>query len=495
MTPEEALGIYHAGPAVVVRVLLQMDARIHALEHQVQDLTTRLELSEKRVKHLEEQLAKNSRNSSKPPSSDGFKKPSPKSLRKRGQRKSGGQPGHPGYTLKMVETPDTTKLHQVEICERCHRGLVDQPPEHVEKRQVHDLPPSRLIVTEHQREMKRCSCGHLNKAAFPEGVNAPVQYGEHLKAAAVYLKLYQHLPDERSCELLEELFGCPMSEGTLANFISECDERVEEPLQQIKQQIQKAAVAHFDETGSRVEGKLWWLHVTSTAYATYYHIHRKRGGEALEAIDILPQFTGRALHDFWNPYFGYPCRHGLCNAHHLRELIFVHEQYQQPWADRLIDCILDIKKAVDHAKQTSDHLSKKQRTSFEVRYQQILDEGYAQNPLQPPQAKAKKKRGRTKKSKPRNLLERLDGHRKEALAFMYDFNIPFDKGNNQAERDLRMMKVQQKISGTFRTEQGAKAFCRIRSYLSTALQHALGAIEALTRLFSATPFVPTFDTS
>ena len=314
-----------------------------------------------------------------------------------------------------------------------------------------------------------------------------------VKAAAVYLKNYQYLPYERTCELLEDLFGCPMSEGTLANFISQCNDRVEEPLDQIKELIEQALVAHFDETGSRVEGKLRWLHSASTSTATYYDIHRKRGSEAFDTIGILPDFMGRAIHDFWKPYFGYSCLHGLCNAHHLRELLFVHEQYQQDWADLMIDCLLDIKDAVDQAKPSTDHLPERQIRAFEARYQKILDEGYAQNPLPPQPAKAKKKRGRPKKTKPRNLLERLDHHRNQAPAFIYDFNVPFD--NNLAERDLRMMKVQQKISGTFRTEQGAKAFCRIRSYISTARKNALGAMDALARLFSGTPFVPTFDTS
>ena len=274
-----------------------------------------------------------------------------------------------------------------------------------------------------------------------------------------------------------------MSEGTLANFISQCNDRVEEPLDQIKELIEQALVAHFDETGSRVEGKLWWLHSASTSTATYYDIHRKRGSEAFDTIGILPDFMGRAIHDFWKPYFGYSCLHGLCNAHHLRELLFVHEQYQQDWADLMIDCLLDIKDAVDQAKPSTDHLPERQIRAFEARYQKILDEGYAQNPLPPQPAKAKKKRGRPKKTKPRNLLERLDHHRNQAPAFIYDFNVPFD--NNLAERDLRMMKVQQKISGTFRTEQGAKAFCRIRSYISTARKRTPSAPWTLWPAFSA----------
>ena len=314
-----------------------------------------------------------------------------------------------------------------------------------------------------------------------------------MKAAAVYLKNYQFLPFERTCELLGDLFGCGISEGALANILAGCAQRLEDPLLSIKAHIEQASVAHFDESGSRVESKLWWLHSASTANATYYDIHRKRGSEAFDDIGILPDFSGRAIHDFWKPYFGYACLHGLCNAHHLRELIFVHEQHQQDWADHMIECLLDIKDAVDLAKQSTDHLPEKQIQAFEARYQQILDEGYAQNPLPPLPPSAKKKRGRRKKSKSRNLLERLDEHRKEALAFMYDFEVPFD--NNLAERDIRMMKVQQKISGMFRTEEGAKAFCRIRSYISTARKNAVGAMDALTRLFSGNPFVPAFDTS
>jgi transposase len=479
MTRPEAEAIYDAGKETVVHMLLMMDARIHALEE--------------RVESLENQLAKNSRNSSKPPSTDGFQKPSPKSLRRKGQRNSGGQPGHPGHTLKMVDKPDHTKVHHVEMCECCRRSLADQEPEGLEKRQVHDLPPRRIIVTEHQAEIKACSCGHLNKAAFPKGVNAPVQYGEGVKAAAVYVKNYQFLPYERACERLADLLGCPLSEGTLANIIAQCEELTETPIAQIKEIIKAAPVAHFDETGSRVEANPWWLHSASTESATYYDIHRRRGSEATDDIGILPKFTGRAIHDFWTPYFVYSCLHGLCNAHHLRELTFVHEQHQQDWAGHMIDCLLEIKDAVAAAKQTSDHLPENQIQALEARYQKILDEGYARNPLPPLPPNAKKKRGRRKKSKPRNLLERLDEHRKEALAFMYDFTVPFD--NNQAERDIRMMKVQQKISGTFRTEEGAKAFCRIRSYISTARKNAVGAMDALTRLFGGNPFVPDFDSS
>jgi transposase len=434
---------------------------------------------------------KNSRNSSKPPSSDGFKKPVPKSLREKSPRPTGGQPGHVGHTRPMAQKPDHIVIHRVENCGHCGGSLASHPPDGIDQRQVYDLPPIHLIVTEHQAEKKLCACGHSTKADFPPGVTSTVQYGAGVKATAAYLKNYQFLPYERTCELMRDCFGTPLSEGTLANLIGECHAALAAPVQSIKEQIAGARVVHFDESGSRVEKTLWWLHSASTTTATYYDIHPKRGSEALDAIGILPAFLGRAIHDFWTPYFGYPCEHGLCNAHHLRELTFVQEQHQQVWAGAMIGLLLEIKAAVNQARPSADRLGAELVHSFEVRYQTLLDKGYAENPLAP--APVEKKRGRRKKTKPRNLLERLDHHRRETLAFMHDFTVPFD--NNQAERDIRMMKVQQKISGTFRSEDGAKAFCRIRSYISTARKNALSAMDALTLAFSSSPFVPVFSSS
>lgn len=479
MTRQQAEAIYHAGQEAVVRMLLEMDRRIHQLEQ--------------RVHQLEAQLAKTSRNSSKPPSSDGFNRPSPKSLRKKTERTSGGQPGHAGHTLTLVDTPDQIEHHRIDFCTQCGRSLRHLLPERIEKRQVHDLPPVQMIVTEHQAERKRCACGHLNAAAFPEGVCAPVQYGPRLQATAVYLKSYQLLPLARTCELFEDLFDAPISEGSLTTMITNCAEKLEEPIEHIKTHLQQANVVHFDESGSRVKKKLWWTHVASTAHATYYQMHPKRGGEALNEIGILPEFKGRAIHDFWKPYFGYTIEHGLCNAHHLRELSFVYEHEGQEWAEKMIECLVNIKDCVEKCKLTADHFSEPQLRGFETCYQKILDQGETQNPLEVLAPDAKKKRGRRKKSKARNLLERLDEHRKEVLAFMYDFNVPFD--NNLAERDIRMVKVQQKISGTFRSPEGAKAFCRIRSYLSTARKNAHHAMDVLQKVFDGTPWLPVFNTS
>lgn len=473
LTRDQALGIYEAGPDAVVEALLEMDGRISSLE---------------------DQLAKNSRNSSKPSSTDGFRKPAPKSLRSRGERPVGGQPGHPGHTLKMVANPAKTVVHPVNSCAVCGNDLQGEEPSGVEKRQVFDLPPIVLEVTEHQAETKVCAhCGTINKAAFPEGVNAPVQYGPRLQATAVYLKDYQLLPYQRTAEMMEDLFDCPVSEGTVVQITQDYSQLLDEPLEQIKQVVTAAPVASFDETGCSVEGKRQWLHVASTPEATYFGVHPTRGAEATDEIGILPHFTGRAIHDFWPPYFTYTCDHGLCNAHHLRELTFVHEQYDQPWAKDMIDCLLDMKAAVEEAKVDSDHIPEEQRADFETRYQQILDTGYALNPLPADPTTGPKKRGRRKKTRTINLLERLDKHREEVWAFVDDFNVPFD--NNLAERDVRMMKVQQKISGTFRSTDGAKDFCRIRSYISTARKNAHSAIDAIVLALNGTPFVPILDST
>ena len=481
LTPEEALAIYQAGPETSVRVLCELSQQVDVLQARSAEF-------EARVKDLEGQLAKNSRNSSKPPSSDGPKKP-PCSLRQRGKRKPGGQKGHPGRTLQMADEPDHTVVHGVDKCSACGCDLRDEPSGDVEKRQVFDLPPPPgLESTEHQAESKDCpECGHVNKAAFPEGVNAPVQYGSRVKAIAAYLREYQLLPSQRTCELLWDVHGCRISEGTLANIIESLSDILDKPVEKIAEAIKSSAIAHFDETSCSVKGKRHWLHVSSTQTLTHYQIHEKRGNEATNQIGILPEFAGRAIHDHWKPYFTYECDHGLCNAHHLRELIFVHEHHGQQWAEQMIDCLLSIKEAVDLARSETDRLAEEQIHAFEACYQRIIDAGCAENPLPEEPPGKKKKRGRRKKSKPRNLLERLDEYRQETLAFMYDFNVPFD--NNQAERDARMTKVQKKISGTFRSKEGATAFCRIRGYVSTARKNGLNAIDAILNAFAATPYL------
>ena len=483
MTPEEALAIYHAGPETVVKVLLAFSADIEFLREQVETLQVQ-------VKTLQDQIAKNSRNSSKPPSSDGFNKPAPRSLRKRGERKPGGQPGHPGQTLKQVKKPDHITVHPVEQCQHCGRSIADEPASDCKKRQVFDIPPlPKIEVTEHQAEIKKCPhCNHVNNAEFPEDVKAPVQYGSRLKALAVYLMDYQLLPYQRTREFFNDIFSQEISEGTLVNISNTCFDLLDDPVEQVRQQLITSPVVNFDETGTSLNGKKHWLHVAATKLLTFYQIHKKRGSEAIDVIGILPYFEGRAIHDFWKPYLSYDCRHGFCGSHLLRELIFLHEQQQQHWAKKMLDCLLKIKEAVDKSPPETICLSDTQPREFEELYSEIIDEGYAENPMLEKKLTTRKKRGRPKKPKAINLLARFRDYKKEILAFMYDFTVPFD--NNLAERDLRMMKTQQKISGTFRSINGADAFCRIRSYISTARKNSKNVIESIHNAFMGRPFIP-----
>ena len=383
------------------------------------------------------------------------------SQRKKSNRNPGGQKGHKGHTLQMVDNPDHTEKCKIEK-ENCHcgRSLKDKKVVGYEKRQVFDIPKPKIEVTEFQAEIKDCDCGARHVAPFPDDVKAPVQYGRRIKSQVTYFMNYQFIPYERMGEIIFDLYGQNISLGTLFNCNYSCYNLLEEPEEKIKNHLIQSKVVGFDESGASVNKKNHWIHSSSTDDYTYYACHKRRGKEAMDAIGILPKFNGIAEHDHWKSYFTFPCDHALCNSHHLREFDYIDEQYEQSWAGTMKKLLLEIKDTVDTVKLQFDSKSLEDSVleGFEKRYQEILLEGYEANP--PPKVEnEKKKRGRVKQSEPLNLLDRLKDYSKETLAFMYDFDVPFD--NNLSERDIRMMKLRLKISGTFRNKLGADMFCRI----------------------------------
>jgi transposase len=475
---EEVRAIYRQGEEAIVTFVSSLSGVVQALGE--------------RVQALEDQLAKNSRNSGKPPSIDGLKK-KPKSLRHKSGKKSGGQPGHPGNTLQAVAHPDHVQTHRVRCCRHCQASLKAVPAQDYEKRQVFDLPPVQVEVTEHQAEIKECPiCQALNTADFPTGVSQPVQYGERFKAQMVYFHQQHFVPLERTTEILEDLYGQAVSEGTIVEACHTVAQQEQPVYQAVKAEMQETEEpGHFDETGGRVEKVLWWFHVTCTALLTYYEVHAKRGKLALEAIGIFPHFHGTALHDAYCSYFQYEdMHHALCNAHHLRELTFIFEQYQQSWANEVIDLLLEIKAAVEAAQPHQDHLSPAQIANFGTRYDAIITAGFLINPVSPPAEPLQVKRGKPKQHPAKNLLDHLQLRKRETLDFMIDFKVPFD--NNQAERDLRMVKLKQKVSGCFCSQEGAKTFCQIRSYISTARKNGQRVLDVLQLALAGSPYAPPF---
>ena len=425
------------------------------------------------VKALTNRLGLNSKNSSKPPSTDDKSKKPSKAKPNPPKNPRGGQNGHAGSTLNPVDSPD-----HIEIIEIDRSQLPSGRYKFVgyEKRQVVDIRFSR-VVTEYQAQILEDQLGKQFVAPFPDGVSRPIQYGSSVKAQGVYLSQFQLIPFERIQAQFTDQYNIPLSTGSLYNFNRDAYTRLVEFEKVAKHELIHAELVHADETGINIDGKQAWLHNASNDKWTLFFPHLKRGCEAMIAMGILPFFLGILCHDHWMPYFKYLCTHALCNAHHLRELIRAYEQDAQQWAEKMRRLLLDIN---DDVEKNEGALSISASKKWRKKYRTILLEADIECP--PPNEPKKKKRGRVKRTKSRNLLERLRDHEDDVLRFMDVIYVPFT--NNQGERDIRMTKVQQKISGCFRSMEGAETFCRIRSYLLTCQKNSIGAAEALEILFS-----------
>lgn len=464
---------------LVFKLLFEEVKQIKALSEQVIQMAAK-------IRDIEARLSKNSQNSSKPPSTDGYHKPKPASRRGKSGKSSGGQLGHKGHTLNQVSMPDFIKTHQVSPCCAGCQGSLEGGESSYELRQEFDIPPLKVQVTEHRVEVKECrACGYVNKGDAP--IKSATQYGKRVEALAMYLGQYQLLPFERSAQMFKDLFSLNLSQGTLANIYKRCHAQLSGFEETVKAQLRNADVAHFDESGVRIKKVLNWLHVASNEKLTYYHIDPKRGNEAMDRMEILPNFKGRAIHDHWKSYFQYSCLHGLCNAHYLREFKYQAEEYQQSWCTKMTGLLLEMKQAVEREVASGkSSLLEADCLSLEQRYDEILKMAILREI--PSSPKATGKRGRKKHHPAFNLWARLIDHKKEVLAFMRDFRVPFT--NNQGERDIRMIKVKQKISGCFRSDEGAQYFCRIRGFLSTASKQGRDILDSLIDACNGKPFTP-----
>jgi transposase len=434
-----------------------------------------------RISELERRLGLNSSNSGKPPSSDGLRKPARvSSLRERSGKKPGGQKGHKGETLQQVTDPDDVVNHYPPACSVCGVGLDPKTSVGHSARQVFDLPPPQpLGVTEHRAHDCQCpACGAKTRAPFPDGVNAPVQYGTRITAFVIYLLHFQLLPENRVAALMADLFGVKVAAATIARMSRTCAERLQVFVETVRNLVAGAPVKHMDETGFRIGGKTQWLHVASTALLTFYRVCAKRGS-------LLANVVGVVVHDHWKPYFTIEgVLHALCNAHHLRELKALVEIEKEEWARKMQRLLRRACHVTNRARERDVPLRPRLIECFERRYDAILAEGLAFHETQMPLARAVingagKRRGRAPRRTGHNLLLRLAKRKEDTLRFLRDPTVPFT--NNQAERDGRMMKLRQKISGGFRSLQGAMDFALIRSFFSTARKQGWNIIDALSR--------------
>ena len=436
-----------------------------------------------RVAELEARLGQNSRNSSKPPSSEGLGKPAPRSLRRRSGRKPGGQSGHDGTTLMQVAEPDHEVVHEPGCCADCGRSLAGRPVTGIERRQLFDLPPLRVEVTEHQLVERECVCGHRARGRAPDGVEAPAQYGPRIAAIIVYLYVGQFLSKDRTAQALAELFGTPLSAGTVADVTARAAGRLDDFLDRVRDELAGSEVVGFDETGLRVEGKLHWVHCARTGKYTLVTCHPRRGRAGIDDLGVLARFSGIAVHDAWAPYDTYPdVAHQLCCAHVLRELHGVVDcapAGKWCWAAQAADALVAMQKLVGEAIDAGrDSVDLAALTAQVSHYRSAALIGINETAVR------SSKLMKTHNALAHRLIDRQDDY----LRFTTDWRVTAD--NNGSERDIRMIKLRQKMSGCLRTLIGARQFCAIRSYLSTTGKHGMHFLEALIMLTEGNPWVP-----
>jgi len=445
---------------------------------------TRAELvrAQAQIAQLQARLGSHSGNSDRPPSSDGLAKPAPKprSLRGKTGRKPGGQPGHPGETLQQVATPHHRRVHRPRQCADCGRDLARRPVTDVVARQCFDLPPVSVEVTEHVLQERECVCGHRTRADAPEGIDTPVQYGPRITAIVIYLYAGQFLSKSRTAQALAELFGTPISGGTVAAMTARAAAGLDGFAELVRHKLTGSEVVGFDETGLRVAGKLHWVHCARTDRYTLIGCHPKRGKAGIDDLGVLTGFAGVAVHDAWAPYDSYTApQHQLCCAHLLRELQAVTDTTGQPWAAKAAKAILAMQKLVTDAITAGhDHLEDTALKRHICRYREAAVAGINHTNA----------RTSTLMKSHNALAFRLLERQRDYLRFTHDWRVPPD--NNGSERDIRMIKLRQKVSGCLRTLVGAQQFCVIRSYLSTTAKHGVHALEALVMLTQGTPWIP-----
>jgi rRNA maturation protein Nop10 len=444
-----------------------------------------LKLSEKiaelsaRIAELEVRLHQNSTNSSKPPSSDGLAKPASRSLREKSGRKPGGQKGHKGHGLKIVGEPDKIVIVAPDVCPECGTALESIPFSQYDTRYKYDVVIKIKLVKYVLQSAKCPNCGSIVRTAAPPGCEGTLNYGETIRSLSAMLTNYANVSINKTHKIMNDLLGLPISGGTIKAINAEFAGKANDILSEIKEHLRGSPVLHLDETGLRVNGKTQWIHVASNSEYTLTTVHRKRGKDGTDSGGVMAEYEGTVVHDCWKPYFGYDkCVHALCNAHLLRELNALIEQKQE-WASEMKMLLLEMKEVVEGYKNSDKtELSRYFRKKFKGRYESILEAGRAENPL----------REGVKRSKAENLLKRLEERREEVCRFSEDFEVPFD--NNQAERDIRNVKVKGKVSGSFRTEEGAEDYAKTASFIGTVVKQCGSVLKNISSLFAGK--IPSF---